>query len=90
VTSSKLRSPEELGILQDEVRKGVGSDTLLRTLGPILETRLESLLIALDQAPADLAILLDLRAKISCLRILKKELAQAVQVGREASQALDR
>jgi hypothetical protein len=81
-------TPETLGILQDEVRKGVGSDTLLRTLGPILETRLESYLTALDQAPPDLATLLDLRAKISTLRILKRELEQAVRVGFEASQKL--
>ena len=81
-------TPETLGILQDEVRKGVGSDTLLRTLGPILESRLEAYLTALDQAPPDLATLLDLRAKISTLRILRRELEQAVRVGFEASQKL--
>jgi hypothetical protein len=82
-------SPEALGILTDEVRKGVGASTLLRSLGPILDARLEAALTAFEQAPPDLNQLLDLRAKITTLRTLKRELDQAVRVGHEAGQQLE-
>jgi hypothetical protein len=81
-------TPEQLGLLTDEVKRGVGSGTLLRTLGPIYESRLESVLNALEQAPPNLEILLDLRAKLSTLRNLKRELDNAVRVGGEAAEQL--
>lgn len=81
-------SPEYLGILNDEARRGVGAATLLSTLGPVLEQRQEQLLAALEQAAPELNALLDLRAKISTIRALKRELAQAAQAGSEAGERL--
>jgi hypothetical protein len=83
-------SPEHLGLLTDEVKKGVGSETLLRVLGPTYDARLEALLIALDQAAPSLELLLDLRAKISVLRSLKRELSDAIRAGQEASEKISR
>lgn len=82
-------SPETLGILNDEVRQGVGAETLQRVLGSYYKSRLDSLLSSLDAAPADLNVLLDLRAKISVFRSLQRELNQMVQVGREAADKLN-
>lgn len=83
-------SPEALGILTDEARRGTGSETLLRTLGPVLDTKLEFLLNQLEKCDPDLSTLLDLRAQITTLRSLKRELTQAVAAGHEAAQRLDR
>ena len=83
-------SPEVLGLLNDEVRSGVGAATLLSTLGPILDAKLELLLFSLDQAEADLNILLDIRAQIKVIRALKRELAQAAQKGQEAGEKLSK
>lgn len=81
-------SPEALGILTDEVRKGVGASTLLRTMGPILDERIEMLLNQLEHCPPSLNELLDLRAKIASLRSLRRELHSAAQVGNEAGEKL--
>jgi len=83
-------SPEALGILTDEVRAGVGSETLLRVMGPILDTRIETVLNLLDHCPPNLDMLLDLRAKLTAFRMLRRELTDAVRVGREASERLNR
>jgi hypothetical protein len=81
-------SPEVLGILNDEVRSGVGAATLLSTLGPLLDQRLDSLLFALESTAPDLNNLLDLRARISVVRSLKRELAKVAQRGVEAGEQL--
>jgi hypothetical protein len=81
-------TPEALGILTDEARKGVGAETLLRVLKPILDSKLENLLSRLDQAPSDLGTLLDLRAQIKSIRSLQRELTQAAASGKEASEKL--
>jgi hypothetical protein len=86
--SPYVPSPEALGILNDESTRGVGAATLLKTLGPLLEKRLEQLLTALDQAEPDLNKLLDLRAKILIVRLLCKELHQTVTAGLEAGERL--
>jgi hypothetical protein len=83
-----LPSPEALGILNDESTRGVGAATLLKTLGPILDQRIENLLVALDSAEPELNKLLDLRAKLSVLRSLRKELQQSVTAGLEAGERL--
>ena len=79
---------ETLGLLTDEVNRGIGSETLLRILGPLLDSHLETLLNALDQAPVSLENLLDLRAQIKVYRSLKRELDQAIYLGIEANQKL--
>lgn len=82
-------SPEYLGVLNDEVRRGVGAGTLISVLDPVLDRRLEQLLAALESAEPELNRLLDLRAKIASLRALKRELAQAAQTGHEAGEKLN-
>jgi len=81
-------SPEVLGILNDEVRSGVGAATLLSTLGPIIDQKLDLLLFNLEAVEPDLDKLLDLRARISVVRSLKRELAKAAQRGAEAGEKL--
>jgi len=81
-------TPEALGILTDEVRKGVGASTLQAVLGPILKDRIELALNNLEHCPNDLGSLLDLRARITSLRQLERELKSAIIVGNEASQKL--
>ena len=78
-------SPEQLGILTDEVKAGVGAETLLRVLGPILQTRIEQALSQLEHSPNDLSTLLNLRARISVLREIQRELKSTIQIGAEAS-----
>jgi len=83
-------SPELLGILNDEVRSGIGSATLLSVLKPILERRTEQLLSLLEQCEPDLSKLLDLRAKISAVRAMSRELDQAAKKGQEAGEQLSK
>jgi len=88
MATKKPISPETLGILNDESTRGVGSATLLKTLGPVLDQKIEQLLVSLDSATPDLSVLLDLRAKLSALRSIRKELTQAVTAGLEAGERL--
>jgi len=89
VTPRKNYSPEALGILNDESLAGAGASTVMRSLGPIFAARLEYFLNALDNAPPDLNVLLDLRAKISVMRSLNRELTQQMQRGHEAAGELE-
>ena len=82
-------TPEALGILNDESLAGAGASTIMRTLGPVIAARLEYFEKALEDAPADLNTLLDLRAKISVMRSLQRELRSQVLVGGEAAAALE-
>ena len=81
-------SPETLGILTDESTAGAGAETLLRTLGPVLDNKLDALLMALETAAPELNTLLDLRAKISTVRSLRRELVQTARLGRESAAVL--
>ena len=83
-------SPEELGFLKDEALRGVGADTILKTLGPAFDTRLEQLLQLLDNAAPELEILLDLRSQIKTLRSLRRELVTTSQTGKHADGKLQK
>ena len=85
----KNYSPEALGILNDETLAGAGASTVMRSLGPVITARLEYFLGVLDNAPPDLNVLLDLRAKISVMRSLNRELTQQMQRGHEAAGELE-
>jgi hypothetical protein len=85
----KTYSPEALGILNDESLAGAGAATVMRTLGPAIAARLENVLRLLENAPPDLNTLLDLRAKISVIRSLERELHTQMQRGREAAAELE-
>ena len=81
-------SPSEVAIRRDEQISGVGAETLLRTLSPIIERRLEELTIKLIQAPPDLNQLLDLRAQFAEVHRIKQQLRSVSDLGKEASEAL--
>jgi len=82
-------TPEALGILNDEALAGVGASTLMRTLGPVLQSRLDYVLTALEQAKPDLNELLDLRAKLCVLRQIERELQTQMQRGHEAAESIE-
>jgi hypothetical protein len=85
----KVHSPEALGILNDESLAGAGAATIMRSLAPVIAARLAYFLKALEDAPPDLNVLLDLRAKISTLRSLEHELTTTMQRGHEAAGELE-
>lgn len=88
-TRKPVHTPEALGILHDEALAGVGTSTIMRTLGPVIESRLEYFSRALEVAPADFNTLLDLRAKLAVLRGLKRELLTQIRRGGEAASDLE-
>ena len=85
----KVHSPEALGILNDESLAGAGATTIMRSLAPALDARLTYFLKALEDAPPDLNVLLDLRAKISTIRSLQRELDATMRRGHEAAMELE-
>lgn len=84
----KVLSPGELEARRSEQIDGVGADTILRVLGPVIERRMESLLLALIKAPADYDTMLDLRAQISEVYRIQHELKQLKERGKEANEVL--
>ena len=88
-TAKRQHTPEALGILNDEALAGAGAATLMRTLGPVIAARLEYFLQALEDAPADLGTLLDLRAKIATIRNLQREFRNQMLRGGEAAVELE-
>ncbi len=85
----KTHSPEALGLLNDESLAGAGASTIMRTLGPVFAARIAYFEKALEDAPADLGTLLDLRAKLTVMWALRRELASQVLRGGEASEILN-
>ena len=83
------KSPTELGQKRSEQFAGVGADTLLRVLLPVIERRLEGLLVELVQCEPEFEKLLNLRAQIAEVVRIKKELDAVRLVGREAADALE-
>jgi hypothetical protein len=85
----KQHTPEALGILNDESLAGAGAATIMRSLAPVLNTRLAYFLKCLEDAPPDLNVLLDLRSKIATIRNLQRELETTMQRGHEAAGELE-
>lgn len=83
-------TPELLGILNEEVRRGVGAGTLASVLSPIIDKKVDDLLTALDACEPELNQLLDIRAKLAAVRSIKKDLQRAMQVGHEADTKLNK
>lgn len=84
----KILSLGEIEARKAEQVEGVGAETVLRALGPIVERRLESLLIALIKSPPDFDHLLDLRAQIAEVYRIQSELKAIKERGKEAGEAL--
>jgi len=84
----KFLSPEELGIRNSQRADGVGADTLLRTLSPIMLERQNELLLKLFQCPPKLEEFLDIRAQLKEVHRINHELIAVSARGKEASEAL--
>ena len=80
--------PESVSEAHHAAAKGVGAQTLLEIMGPIVEERQNKLLSALAVAAPTLPIILDLRAKLSEIRRIQEELRRVYRDGADAAKAL--
>ena len=80
--------PEHVSEAHSQAAKGVGAQTILEILGPIVEERTTKLLDALAAAAPNLPVLLDIRAKLAEVRRIQKELKRVYRDGADAAKAL--
>lgn len=81
-------SPSEAVARKQEHVEGVGAETLLGVLGPVMEKRLKSLVVQLIQQPPDYDNMLNLRAQITEVYRIQSELESVKSRGKEAGEAL--
>jgi hypothetical protein len=81
---------ESTSKLYNEAELGASSDTVLRALDPMMEKRLGVLLDKFEKTPPELGPLLDLRAQISEVWRIRKELKAARDNGRRSWETLQR
>lgn len=74
--------------LHDEAQLGYSADIVLKAMDPILERRLALLLDQFQTCQPELSYLLDLRAKISEIWRIRKELLKAKSDGSRAVEVL--
>ena len=79
---------EKLNEVRDIAIRGVGADTLLSVLGPLIEKRFEAVLGQLFSAAPTLENMLDARAQLRELWRVRHELQQVRQEGKDVSEAL--
>lgn len=79
---------EAIQSLYGKVDKGTAAETVIRLLDPIIEQRLGLLLNQLEQCPPELGPMLDLRAKISEVWRIRKELTSFSKQGSNALEVL--
>lgn len=72
-----------------DMEKGASAETILKTLDPILEKRLGTLLDGFRMCPSELGALLNYRAAISELWHMRKELKDAAKLGKHAAAVLE-
>jgi hypothetical protein len=84
----KLFSPGEVDVFRSQQVSGVGAETVLKALGPIIEQRTAALMQELIHCPPILENLLDCRAKIGELIRIQYELKDVASLGKEAGEAL--
>jgi hypothetical protein len=70
----------------DLINQSVGAETMLGTLGPIMERQLEALLNQFQWCEPKLEVLLDYRAKILTIFRMKQRLKQAAAKGAEQTE----
>ena len=80
--------PEQVSEAHSQAAKGVGAQTILEILGPIVEERTTKLLDALAAAAPNLPVLLVIRAKLAEVRRIQKELKRVYRDGADAAKAL--
>lgn len=79
--SQRIAATEKL---YNEAELGASADTVLRALDPLVERRLGLLLDQFSICAPELGPMLDLRAKISEVWRMRKELLQAREKGRRS------
>ena len=71
-----------------QASNGVGADTLLKLMEPLIDERLRRLLDAFATIVPELPVMLDLRAKLIEVRRIQKELERVRSTGADAAKAL--
>ena len=71
-----------------QASSGVGADTLLKLMEPLIDERLRRLLDAFATIAPELPVMLDLRAKLIEVRRIQKELERVRSTGADAAKAL--
>lgn len=85
--SDRIEATEKL---YSEAELGASSETVLRALDPLIERRLGLLLDQFSNCPPELGPLLDLRAKISEVWRIRKELRVSKEIGRRSWDTLQK
>lgn len=81
---------DQIQQVYEEASAGVGAETLLKSLEPMIERRFDALLDQFSNVAAELGPLLDFRAKIGELQRIRKELRNAKLKGDRAMEVLSR
>lgn len=71
-----------------QASRGVGAVTLLELMEPMINERLKRLLDAFAAVAPELPVMLDLRAKMTEVRRIQKELEKVRSTGADAARAL--
>ena len=72
----------------NQAAKGVGAQTLLEIMGPLVEERMRRLVDDFARTEPTLPVLLDIRAKLLEVRRIQKELERVYRDGADAAKAL--
>ena len=89
VTESITEKIAKVDKLYADVNKGQTSEAILRVIDPLVDARLGLLLNQFEKCPPDLGALLDLRARISEIWRLRRELQDAKKLGMTSQQLLE-
>ena len=81
---------DRANILHDSAELGYSSELVLKAMDPMIERRLGSLLDQFDNVKAELGPLLDLRAKISEVWRIRRELKGNMLKGQNAVDVMKR
>lgn len=84
--TEKIKVSEKLF---DEANKGHSSEAILRILDPLLDARLGKLLSDFEKCVPELGQLLDLRAKITEIWRMRRDLSDGVKLGLSAQKLLE-
>ena len=70
----------------ETINQSVGAQTMLETLGPMIDRQLDGLIAQLQFLPPELGPLLDARAKIVNIWRMKQRLSQGAARGKELTE----
>jgi hypothetical protein len=82
--------PSEFEDRRIEQLQGVGADTVLRVLSPVINQQFDALLIKLIKCEPTLEALLSVRGELSAFFRIRKELESMSEKGKEASEVLQK